>query len=140
MKVHIKKVRLLFRKVVERVKNILVDTKKPCRQTTNQGQGYSVSQGHTTNASISLNVSQNQLYDAEDVAEGFALAYEQVSDLAAMLTAIKGEYENIAQYLQSVHNIPGSVSADLKRLIRIADDLTDQSLEFSREQENLYKS
>lgn len=47
-----------------------------------------------------------------------------------MLTAIKAEHKNVVEYLQSVYNTPSSVSADLKRLIRIADDLASQSLEF----------
>lgn len=36
---------------------------------------------------------KNQVYDASDVAEDCALAYEQVADLAAMVDAIKNKYE-----------------------------------------------
>lgn len=99
-------------------------------------------QGHITMNHILPITTQKQVDDALtlNVAEGFALAYEQVSDLAAMLNAVQSEHEKMIEYLQKVYAIPESVFRDSKRLIRITGELIDQSLEFSQGQENQYKS
>ncbi|MHA3098399.1 hypothetical protein [Acinetobacter brisouii] len=83
--------------------------------------------------------SKNQAYDASDVAEGYALAYEQVADVAAMLDAIHNKHDKIVEYVQSVYNVPESVFKELKRLFHITDGLIQESMEFSKTQEDQYQ-
>lgn len=84
-------------------------------------------------------VAQNQVYDASDVAEGFALAYEQVADIAAMLDAIQNKQERTIEYLSKVYNVPESVFKELTRLFQITNSMIQDSLEFSKSQEDAYK-
>ena len=85
-------------------------------------------------------VAENQVYDATDVAEGFALAYEQVADIAAMLDAIQNKQERTIEYLSKVYNVPESVFQELTRLFQITNSMIEDSLEFSKSQEDTYKS
>ncbi|QHH95389.1 hypothetical protein FPL18_16910 [Acinetobacter gyllenbergii] len=85
-------------------------------------------------------VAENQVYDASDVAEGFALAYEQVADIAAMLDAIQHKQERIIEYLAKVYNVPESVFKELTRLFQITESMIQDSMTFSKEQEDSYKS
>jgi len=85
-------------------------------------------------------VAQNQVYDASDVAEGFALAYEQVADIAAMLDAIQHKQERTIEYLAKVYNVPESVFKELTRLFQITESMIQDSMTFSKEQEDSYKS
>lgn len=85
-------------------------------------------------------VAQNQVYDASDVAEGFALAYEQVADIAAMLDAIQHKQERTIEYLAKVYNVPDSVFKELTRLFQITESMIQDSMTFSKEQEDSYKS
>lgn len=85
-------------------------------------------------------VAQNQVYDASDVAEGFALAYEQVADIAAMLDAIQNKQERTIEYLSKVYNVPESVFKELTRLFQITNSMIEDSLEFSKSQENHYQT
>ncbi|ENV37477.1 hypothetical protein F959_01600 [Acinetobacter venetianus RAG-1 = CIP 110063] len=77
-------------------------------------------------------------YDENDVAEGFALAYEQVADIAAMLDAIQNKHERTIEYLSKVYNVPESVFKELTRLFQITNSMIEDSLEFSKSQENHY--
>ena len=79
-------------------------------------------------------------YDASDVAEGFALAYEQVADIAAMLDAIQYKQERTIEYLAKVYNVPESVFKEMIRLFRITESMIQDSMAFSKEQEDSYKS
>ncbi|MCH7333828.1 hypothetical protein [Acinetobacter modestus] len=79
-------------------------------------------------------------YDENDVAEGFALAYEQVADIAAMLDAIQNKHERTMEYLNKVYNVPESVFKELTRLFQITDSMIKDSLEFSKSQEDSYKN
>ncbi|ENU24153.1 hypothetical protein F993_01469 [Acinetobacter proteolyticus] len=85
-------------------------------------------------------VAENQVYDATDVAEGFALAYEQVADIAAMLDAIQHKQERTIEYLAKVYNVPESVFKELTRLFQITESMIQDSMTFSKEQEDSYKS
>ncbi|MCH7292299.1 hypothetical protein MMP65_12615 [Acinetobacter sp. ANC 3926] len=85
-------------------------------------------------------VAENQVYDASDVAEGFALAYEQVADIAAMLDAIQHKQERTIEYLAKVYNVPESVFRELTRLFQITESMIQDSMTFSKEQEDSYKS
>ncbi|WP_445405017.1 hypothetical protein [Acinetobacter vivianii] len=85
-------------------------------------------------------VAQNQVYDASDVAEGFALAYEQVADIAVMLDAIQHKQERTIEYLAKVYNVPESVFKELTRLFQITESMIQDSMTFSKEQEDSYKS
>lgn len=85
-------------------------------------------------------VAENQAYDANDVAEGFALAYEQVADIAAMLDAIQNKQERTIEYLAKVYNVPESVFKELTRLFQITNSMIEDSLEFSKSQENHYQT
>lgn len=84
--------------------------------------------------------SKNQVYDANDVAEGFALAYEQVADIAAMLDAIQNKQERTIEYLAKVYNVPESVFKELTRLFQITNSMIEDSLEFSKSQEDHYQA
>ncbi len=79
-------------------------------------------------------------YDASDVAEGFALAYEQVADIAAMLDAIQHKQERTIEYVAKVYNVPESVFKELTRLFQITESMIQDSMTFSKEQEDSYKS
>ncbi|KKW79069.1 MULTISPECIES: hypothetical protein [Acinetobacter] len=79
-------------------------------------------------------------YDENDVAEGFALAYEQVADIAAMLDAIQNKHERTMEYLNKVYNVPESVFKELTRLFQITNSMIEDSLEFSKSQEDTYKN
>jgi phosphate uptake regulator len=81
-------------------------------------------------------VAQNQVYDAE----GFALAYEQVADIAAMLDAIQHKQERTIEYVAKVYNVPESVFKELTRLFQITESMIQDSMTFSKEQEDSYKS
>jgi len=93
----------------------------------------------TMNSMIQIG-SKNQAYDANDVAEGFALAYEQVADIAAMLDAIQNKHERTMEYLNKVYNVPESVFKELTRLFQITNSMIEDSLEFSKSQEDTYKN
>ncbi|PKF33404.1 hypothetical protein [Acinetobacter proteolyticus] len=84
--------------------------------------------------------SKNQAYDASDVAEGFALAYAQVSDIAAMLDAIQHKQERTIEYVGKVYNVPESVFKELIRLFRITESMIQDSMTFSKEQEGHYQA
>ncbi|USA55542.1 hypothetical protein NDN13_05235 [Acinetobacter sp. C32I] len=86
------------------------------------------------NSMIQIGI-KNQAYDASDVAEGFALAYEQVSDIAAMLDAIQHKQERVIEYVGKVYNVPESVFKELTRLFQITEGMIQDSLEFSKKQE-----
>lgn len=79
-------------------------------------------------------------YDENDVAEGFALAYEQVADIGAMLDAIQNKHERTMEYLNKVYNVPESVFKELTRLFQITNSMIEDSLEFSKSQEDTYKN
>ncbi|NNP75543.1 hypothetical protein A7P54_03800 [Acinetobacter sp. Ac_3412] len=85
-------------------------------------------------------VAENQVYDASDVAEGFALAYEQVADIAAMLDAIQHKQERTIEYVGKVYNVPESVFKELIRLFHITESMIQDSLEFSKKQEDHYQA
>ncbi|VXA54465.1 conserved hypothetical protein [Acinetobacter proteolyticus] len=93
----------------------------------------------TMNSMIQIGC-KNQVYDASDVAEGFALAYEQVADIAAMLDAIQHKQERTIEYLAKVYNVPESVFKELTRLFQITESMIQDSMTFSKEQEDSYKS
>lgn len=92
----------------------------------------------TMNSMVQI-ASKNQVYDASDVAEGFALAYEQVADIAALLDAIQSKQERTIEYLGKVYNVPESVFKELIRLFQITNSMIQDSLEFSKSQEDAYK-
>ena len=83
--------------------------------------------------------SSNQSYDASDVADGYALAYEQVADLAAMIGAVRHLCDKNIEYVGKVYDVPESVFQELKRIFNIMDGLIQESLEFSKAQEDSYK-
>ena len=83
--------------------------------------------------------STNQSYDACDVADGYALAYEQVADLAAMIGAVRHLCEKNIEYVGKVYDVPESVFQELKRIFNITEGLIQDSLEFSKAQEDSYK-
>lgn len=93
----------------------------------------------TMNSMIQIGI-KNQAYDASDVAEGFALAYEQVSDIAAMLDAIQHKQERTIEYVGKVYNVPESVFKELIRLFRITESMIQDSMTFSKEQEDHYQA
>lgn len=80
-----------------------------------------------------------QSYEASDVADGYALAYEQVSDLAVMVGAVRHLCEKNIEYLSKVYDVPESVFQELKRIFNITEGLIQESLEFSKTQEDSYK-
>jgi hypothetical protein len=84
--------------------------------------------------------SLTKLYEACDVADGYALAYEQVADLAAMISAIRHLCEKNIQYIHKVYDVPESVFQELKRIFNIIDGLIQESLEFSKAQEYSYQN
>ncbi|KYQ81774.1 hypothetical protein AWW72_18545 [Acinetobacter sp. NRRL B-65365] len=81
-----------------------------------------------------------QSYEASDIADGYALAYEQVADLAAMISAIRHLCEKNIQYIHKVYDVPESVFQELKRIFNIIDGLIQESLEFSKAQEYSYQN
>ncbi|ENU91584.1 hypothetical protein F971_02676 [Acinetobacter vivianii] len=93
----------------------------------------------TMNSMVQIG-SKNQVYDASDVAEGFTLAYEQVADIAAMLDAIQHKQERTIEYLAKVYNVPEFVFKELTRLFQITESMIQDSMTFSKEQEDSYKS
>ena len=111
---------------------------KPCSPP--RSQGSSVNMRISTTASIIQDLSKNQVYDAGDVAKGYACAHAELLDFAAMLTAIDNENENLIELLQKVHFIPAHIFRDLRRLIEITGTMLDRSLEFIEDQENEYKN
>ena len=121
-----------------RQRNRNLGIEKPCSPP--RSQGSNVNTRILTTPSIIQDLSKNQVYDAGDVAEGFTLAYEQVSDLSAMLTVIRSEFKKNIEYVQRVYKIPDPIFSDLERLINITNVLINQSLEFSQEQENHYRN
>ncbi|ENU91617.1 hypothetical protein F971_02709 [Acinetobacter vivianii] len=82
---------------------------------------------------------KNQSYDASDVADGYALAYEQVADLAAMIGAVRHLCEKNIEYVGEVYDVPESVFQELKRIFNITEGLIQDSLEFSKAHEDSYK-
>ncbi len=78
-------------------------------------------------------------YDANDMSEGYALAYEQVADLSVMIDAIRNNHEKTAEYLKKVYNVPDTVFSDMKRLFAIVEGLVSDNLEFSKSQEDAYQ-
>ena len=93
----------------------------------------------TMNSMVQIG-SKNQVYDASDVADGYALAYEQVADVAAMLGAIHNKQERIIEHVGKVYNVPESVFKELTRLFQITESMIQDSMTFSKEQEDSYKS
>ncbi|MCH7353829.1 hypothetical protein MMP61_02025 [Acinetobacter sp. NIPH 1958] len=83
--------------------------------------------------------SSNRSYDASDVADGYALAYEQVADLAAMIGAVRHLCDKNIEYVGKVYDVPESVFQELKRVFNITEGLIQDSLEFSKAQEDSYK-
>lgn len=110
--------------------------------TTSKSKGLVLSSHGAINYMNSMTqlVAENQVYDANDVAEGFALAYEQVADIAAMLDAIQNKQERTIEYLTKVYNVPESVFKELTRLFQITNSMIQDSLEFSKSQEDSYKN
>lgn len=82
---------------------------------------------------------QVKSYDASDVSEGYALAYEQVADLSVMIDAIRNNHEKTAEYVKKVYNVPDTVFSDMKRLFAIIEGLVSDNLEFSKSQEDAYQ-
>ncbi|WP_445403244.1 hypothetical protein [Acinetobacter vivianii] len=80
-----------------------------------------------------------KFYEACDVADGYALAYEQVADLAAMIGALRHLCEKNIEYLSKVYDVPESVFQELKRIFNIIEGLIQESLEFSKTREDSYK-
>lgn len=78
-------------------------------------------------------------YDASDVADGYALAYEQVADLAAMIGAVRHLCNKNIEYVGKVYDVPDSVFQELRRVFNIMDGLIQESLEFSKAQEDSYR-
>lgn len=93
----------------------------------------------TMNSMVQIG-SKNQVYDASDVADGYALAYEQVADVAAMLGAIQCKQERVIEYVGKVYNVPESVFKELIRLFHITESMIQDSLEFSKKQEDHYQA
>ncbi|WP_032812694.1 hypothetical protein [Acinetobacter proteolyticus] len=91
------------------------------------------------NSMIQIGI-KNQAYDASDVADGYALAYEQISDVAAMLGAIQCKQERVIEYVGKVYNVPESVFKELTRLFQITEGMIQDSLEFSKKQEDHYQA
>lgn len=81
----------------------------------------------------------DKTFDASDVADGYALAYEQVADLAAMIGAVRHLCEKNIEYVGKVYDVPESVFQELKRIFNITEGLIQDSLEFSKAQEDSYK-
>lgn len=81
----------------------------------------------------------DKTFDASDVADGYALAYEQVADLAAMIGAVRYLCEKNIEYVGKVYDVPESVFQELKRIFNITEGLIQDSLEFSKAQEDSYK-
>ena len=112
MKDYIKRLRILFKRSLNlfdlgnhKTNEILnLDKKKP--SSLRKQRAFSCHKGNATMGSIIQSTTQNQAYDASDVAQGFALAYEQVSDLAAMMAAVQCEHEKMIEYLQKIYAIP----------------------------------
>ncbi|QHH95410.1 hypothetical protein FPL18_17015 [Acinetobacter gyllenbergii] len=82
---------------------------------------------------------KNQVYEASDVADGYALAYEQVADVAAMLDAIQNKHERMIEHLTQIYGVPESVFKELTRLFHITESMIQDSLEFSKAQEDHYQ-
>lgn len=74
----------------------------------------------------------DKTFDASDVADGYALAYEQVADLAAMIGAVRHLCDKNIEYVSKVYDVPDSVFQELKRIFNIMDGLIQESLEFSK--------
>lgn len=68
------------------------------------------------------------------------MAYEQVADIAAMLDAIQNKQERTIEYLAKVYNVPESVFKELTRLFQITNSMIEDSLEFSKSQEDHYQA
>ncbi len=83
----------------------------------------------------------DKTFDTSDVADGYALAYEQVADLAAMIGAVRHLCEKNIEYVGKVYDVPDSVFQELKRVFNITEGLIQESLEFSRaHHEELYQN
>mgnify|MGYP000900379215 CR=1 FL=1 len=121
-----------------RQRNRNLGIEKPCSPP--RSQGSNVNTRILTTPSIIQDLSKNQVYDAGDVAKGYACAHAELLDFAAMLTAIDNENENLIELLQKVHSIPAHIFRDLRRIIGSTGRLLDQSLEFIENQENEYKN
>ncbi|WP_288397369.1 hypothetical protein [uncultured Acinetobacter sp.] len=78
-------------------------------------------------------------YDASDVSEGYALAYEQVADLSVMIDAMRNNHEKTADYVKKVYNVPDTVFSDMKRLFAVVKGLVSDNSEFSKSQEDAYQ-
>ncbi|WP_394671129.1 hypothetical protein [uncultured Acinetobacter sp.] len=78
-------------------------------------------------------------YDASDVSEGYALAYEQVADLSVMIDAMRNNHEKTADYVKKVYNVPDTVFSDMKRLFVVIKGLVSDNSEFSKSQEDAYQ-
>lgn len=81
----------------------------------------------------------DKTFDASDVADGYALAYEQVADLAAMIGAVRHLCDKNIEYVSKVYDVPDSVFQELKRIFNITEGLIQDSLEFSKAREDSYK-
>lgn len=115
--------------------------KKPSRNLA-ESKGLALSShGVINNMNSMVQIGcKNQVYEASDVAEGFALAYEQVSDIAAMLDAIQHKQDRTIEYVGKVYNVPESVFKELIRLFRITESMIQDSMTFSKAQEDQYQA
>ncbi|USA45204.1 hypothetical protein NDN11_10740 [Acinetobacter sp. C26M] len=52
----------------------------------------------------------DKTFDASDVADGYALAYKQVADLAAMIGAVWHICDKNIEYVGKVYDLPDSVN------------------------------
>ena len=57
-----------------------------------------------------------------------------------MLDAIQYKQERTIEYVAKVYNVPESVFKELTRLFQITESMIQDSMAFSKEQEDSYKS
>lgn len=57
-----------------------------------------------------------------------------------MLDVIQNKHERTMEYLNKVYNVPESVFKELTRLFQITNSMIEDSLEFSKSQEDTYKN
>lgn len=79
-------------------------------------------------------------YNAGDMLEAYALAYEQMADTSAMLGAITNEFKRTKEYLNNVYDIPETCFSDLKRLIAISNTMIQESAELNQNLEQQYQA
>lgn len=121
-----------------RQRNRNLGIEKPCSPP--RSQGSNVNTRILTTPSIIQDLSKNQVYDAGDVAKGYACAHAELRVFSAMLKTIDNEHNNLIDFFQRVYDIPTDMFEDLKLIIGSTGKLLDQSLEFIENQENEYKN